>query len=127
KQEELGALIEGRISLALAWAEAQSRFDVSDVSTRATKVNNGYRLEGSKRWVLNGHAADTIVVSARTSGSDRDPQGISLFLVDRNTPRLNVQAVKTMDGHHAGMLTFDGVELPEARRLGAEGAALPAL
>ncbi|MEO7332215.1 MAG: acyl-CoA dehydrogenase family protein [Minicystis sp.] len=127
REAHLAPMLEGRTSLALAFAEVQSRYDVADVVTRATKSNNGYRLDGSKRWVLNGHAADTIVVSARTSGGDRDPQGISLFLVDRRAPGLTVTPVKTMDGHHAAMLTFEGVALGADLLLGAEGEAFGAL
>ena len=62
-------------SLALAWAEAQSRYDVADVETRAERNGGGYRLTGEKRFVLNGHAADAIVVSARTSGGAARPRG----------------------------------------------------
>jgi alkylation response protein AidB-like acyl-CoA dehydrogenase len=127
KQAVLGPLFEGKSSLALAYAEPQSRHDVADVVTRATKSNGGYHLYGKKRWVLNGHAADTIVVSARTSGSERDRTGISLFLVDRDAKGLTIEPVKTMDGHHAAMLTLDGVELSADRLLGAEGEALAAL
>jgi alkylation response protein AidB-like acyl-CoA dehydrogenase len=117
----------GEASLALAWAEVQSRYDVADVATRAEKTAGGYRLSGAKRFVLNGHAADFIVVSARTSGAPRDPAGVSLFVVDPGTPGLAVQTVKTMDGHHAGMLTFTGAEVSADRLLGTEGGAAAAL
>lgn len=111
----LAPLAEGSASLALAWAEAQSRYDVTDVTTRAEKTGAGYRLDGAKRFVLNGHAADFIVISARAL--DRD--GISLFVLDRDTPGLTITPVKTMDGHRAGMLTLVGVEVSVDRLLGA--------
>jgi alkylation response protein AidB-like acyl-CoA dehydrogenase len=126
-QAFLAPMIEGRTSLALAYAEAQSRFSESDVATSATRTARGYRLDGSKRWVLNGHAADTIVVSARTSGGPRDKDGVSLFIVDRGAPGLTCAPVQTMDGHHAAMLTLQGVELPSDRLLGPEGGARAAL
>src|SRR5262245_9557612 len=117
----LAPMIEGRTSLGLAALEVDSRFDSNNVATRATKVDSGYRLDGDKRWVLNGHAADTLVVSAR------DPGGVSLFLVDKDEKGLTIRPVKTMDGHHAAMITLAGVEVPADRRLGAEGGALSAL
>ena len=123
----LAPMIAGQTSLALAYAEAEGRFSESDVATRAARSARGYRIDGRKRWVLNGHAADTIVVSARTAGSAHDQEGISLFIVDRNAPGLVRTPVKTMDGHHAAMLTFQGVDVPEDRRLGAEGSAHAAL
>ena len=123
----LAPFAAGDASLALAWAEAQGRYDVADVETRAERHAGGYRLTGEKRFVLNGHAADLVVVSARTSGAPRDRAGVSLFAVDRDTPGLSIQSVKTMDGHHAGMLTFDGAAVSADRLLGAEGAAADAL
>jgi alkylation response protein AidB-like acyl-CoA dehydrogenase len=121
QQRWLVPLAEGRHSLALAYAEEDGRFDVGHVSLRAEPSGGGHRLSGQKRWVLNGHAADTIVVSARAAG------GLSLFVVDRDAPGLHVKPVKTMDGHHAGMLTFDGVEVSADRLLGPEGGAHAAL
>ena len=126
QQTYLAPLAEGRTSLALAWAETRSRYDVSDVETKAVKSGDGYRLDGSKRWVLNGHAADTLVVSARTG--DGDPSGdISLFVLDRDTPGLEIKPVRTMDGHHAAMIRLDGVKVGKDRLLGAEGSATPVL
>ncbi|HSN96939.1 MAG TPA: acyl-CoA dehydrogenase [Candidatus Nanopelagicales bacterium] len=125
--EIIGPALAGEQSLALATAEAQSRFDVTDVATRAERSGSSYRLTGEKVWVLNGHAADRIVVSARSAGDARDPEGVSLFVVDRDAKGLGVRPVKTMDGHHAAVLRLDGVEVGEERRLGPEGGARPAL
>lgn len=123
----LGPMLAGEQSLALATAEAQSRFEVTDVATRAERAGGAYRITGEKVWVLNGHAADRIVVSARTAGDARDAEGVSLFVVDRDAKGLSARPVKTMDGHHAAMLRFEGVEVGEEQRLGAEGGARPAL
>jgi alkylation response protein AidB-like acyl-CoA dehydrogenase len=126
QQTYLAPFVEGRTSLALAFAETKSRYDVSDVETKAVKSGDGYRLDGSKRWVLNGHAADTIVVSARTGEGDAGGD-ISLFVLDRDTPGLTILPVKTMDGHHAAMITLDAVKVGKDRLLGAEGSATAAL
>jgi len=123
----LGPVLGGERSLALAISEAQSRFDVTDVRTRAERVGGAYRITGEKVWVLNGHAADDLVIPARTAGGDRDPEGVSLFVVDRDAPGLTVRPVKTMDGHHAAMLRLENVEVGEDRRLGPEGGARQAL
>lgn len=126
QQTYLAPLAEGRTSLALAHAETRSRYDVSDVETKAVKSGDSYRIDGSKRWVLNGHAADTIVVSART-GEGETGGDISLFVLDRETPGLTITPVKTMDGHHAAMITLDAVKVGNDRLLGAEGSATAAL
>ena len=113
----LEPLCEGKTSLALAYAERQSRFDVTDVATKAEKTRGGYKLSGEKVWVLNGHAADTLVVSAATG------DGLALFAVDRTAAGLTVQAVKTMDGNRAAMLKLDGVAVDGDRLLGEPGNA----
>jgi len=122
----LPSVIDGSKTLALAHLEEASRYDAHRVSTRAERSGGGYRIRGHKRWVLNGHAADHLVVVARTSGSDDDRKGISLFLVDRDAPGVSITTVRTMDGHRAAMVAFD-VEVAEDRRLGAEGSGLPVL
>lgn len=123
----LAPFAAGDAVLALAWAEAQSRHDVADVQTRAEKTATGYRLHGQKRFVLDGHAADLLVITARTSGAARDREGVSAFVIDRDTPGLSIQPVKTMDGRRAAMITLTGAEIPADRLLGAEGSARPAL
>jgi alkylation response protein AidB-like acyl-CoA dehydrogenase len=128
KERLLAPALSGTASLALAYAEEASRFNVARVLTRAERQGDGYVLTGAKRWVLNGHAADTIVVSARTSGADGDEEGISLFALDRATAEgLRVTPVKTMDGHHAAMIALDGARVTEAQRLGEEGRGFAAL
>jgi alkylation response protein AidB-like acyl-CoA dehydrogenase len=114
-------LIAGEITLALATTEPGSRYDVGAVQTRAVRDGEGYRIDGEKVFVLGGHAADAIVVSARTEA------GVSLFVVDRETTGLTVQPVDTMDGHKAAMLRFEGVTIGADRLLGADGGAVPVL
>jgi alkylation response protein AidB-like acyl-CoA dehydrogenase len=123
----LEPLVAGTSSLALAYAERESRFDPLRVSTRAQKAGANYRLRGEKVFVLNGHAADAIVVSARTGGAGADAAGVSAFVVDAKTRGLTIRPIKTMDGHHAAVLTFDDVEVDADRLLGSEGSAGPAL
>jgi len=120
----LAPMLEGRTSLALAYAEKQSRYDLSDCETTATKSGSGYVLRGTKVWVLNGHTADVVVVAARTSGASRDKTGLSLFLVDGDAPGLERVRVHGMDGQSTGLLKLSGVEVGADRLLGSEGAAL---
>jgi alkylation response protein AidB-like acyl-CoA dehydrogenase len=120
----LTPMIAGETSLALAALERGSRYDVTCVDTRAEKRGDGWALTGEKFFVLNGHAADHLVVSARSSGKAGDRNGLSLFAVPKGAPGLRTQRVKTMDGRHAAILTLEKVD---AELLGSEGAAAPVL
>lgn len=123
----LTPMIAGDTSLALAYTEAQSRHDVADVATRAERKGDGWSLTGKKRWVLNGHAADEIVVSARTSGAAGDRGGVTLFAVAKGAPGLTITPVDCMDGHKAALLDFADVTVDASRRIGAEGGGVDLL
>jgi alkylation response protein AidB-like acyl-CoA dehydrogenase len=117
----LTPMIEGESTLALAYSEPQSRYDVAAVETRAILVDGGYEISGEKTWVLDGHRADQLIVSAMASG------GLSLFVVPRDADGVTVTPAKTIDGKKAAFIRFEGVRVPEDARLGAEGSAGPVL
>jgi pimeloyl-CoA dehydrogenase small subunit len=121
----LPLLIQGKHRLAFAHTERTARYDLAHVGTRATRSGTGFTLEGEKRAVLHGAAADTLIVSARTAGSDTDPNGISLFLVDRAASGLTVKDYRTIDELRAADVWLSGVIVPADAMLGGEGRALP--
>ncbi len=114
----LSPMLEGERSLALAYAERQSRYDLADCRTRAEKAGDGWRIQGEKVWVLNGHAADQLIVVARTSGDPTDARGLSLFVVDADAPGLSRVRVPGMDGQRTAVLRLDGVSVGADRLLG---------
>jgi len=125
--EWLAPMIEGRSSLALAYAERQSRYELADCATRAERRAGGFSISGEKTWVLNGHAAETILVVARTAGDPLDADGLSLFAVDASAPGLERIRVPGMDGQRSALVRLRDVRVGVDRLLGEEGRALPAL
>jgi alkylation response protein AidB-like acyl-CoA dehydrogenase len=123
----LTPMIEGNTSLAFAYAESQSRYNLSDCLTRAEKSGEGWSLSGEKVWVLNGHAADQIIVAVRTGGGQLDEAGLSLFIVDGDAKGLTRIRVPGMDGQRTAVLRFEGVEVGADRLLGREGDAFAAI
>lgn len=123
----LQPMLEGDATLALAYAERDSRHDVSRVSTRAETHGEGFVLRGEKAFVLNGHAADHILVSARTAGDVADADGVSLFVVSGDAAGLTRTRVQTIDGQRAAALCLDGVKVGKDALVGAPGAATPLL
>jgi alkylation response protein AidB-like acyl-CoA dehydrogenase len=120
----LGPMIAGDTSLALAALERGSRYDVTCVDTRAEQRGAGWALTGEKYFVLNGHAADHLVVSARTSGEPGERGGLSLFAVAKGASGVHTQRVQTMDGRHAAIVKLDGAT---AELLGSAGTAADVL
>ncbi len=125
KAELLPMIIAGRLLLAFAYAERQSRHDLHDVALTAVRRDAGYVLNGQKCVVLNGDSADKIILSGRTGGDSRDKSGISLFLLDRANEGLSLRGYPTMDGLRAAEFSLDNVQLPAASLIGGEGDALP--
>lgn len=120
-------VIEGNMMLAFAYAEPQSRFDLNDVETSATKSGDGYLLNGHKAVVYHGTTADKIIVSARTSGGSRDESGISLFVVDNNSDGVSRRDYRTIDGQRAADIKLENVKVGADAMLGEEGAAFPVI
>src|SRR5260370_13236079 len=83
KQAILPQVAAGKLMLAFAHGERQSRYALADVETRAERDGGGYVLSGGKGVVLHGDGAHQLILSARTGGSSRDKNGITLFLIDR--------------------------------------------
>lgn len=119
----LSPLINGETSLAFAHAERGNRFDTTWVETTATRDGDDYVLQGEKVFVVNGHAADVIILSARTSGKVDEAKGISLFAMPRDVVLSSLKTVKTLDGHKAAMISLNGIRISSSRRLGEEGEA----
>ena len=118
KESVLPNLIEGNLQVTLAYAEEQSRFDIEDVATAAREDGNNFIINGKKSMVLNAESADKIVVVTRTSGSQVDEDGISLFLVDATSAGVERENFPTVDGLRASEITFTDVEVSSDNLIG---------
>jgi acyl-CoA dehydrogenase len=127
KKTWLDPMIEGSTCLALASQETGSRYNLARVSTQAERDGDTYKLTGEKIQVIDGHAADHIVVSVRTSGGESDEAGISLFVVAADAAGLTRTRQHRVDHRSAALLQLDGVSVDASARLGEEGAGLEIL
>ncbi|MBM4203903.1 MAG: pimeloyl-CoA dehydrogenase small subunit [Gammaproteobacteria bacterium] len=123
----LPGIIDGSKQAALAYAEPQGRFNLADLVTTARGDANGYVLNGLKAVVLNGPAADFLVVSARTSGGQRDRDGVSLFILDAKAAGVSRRDYPTVDAFRASEVTLKDVRVGKDALLGAEGKGYPIL
>ncbi len=123
----LPGVIAGDLLIALAYQEAQSRYDLCHVTTRAARAGDGWRLSGEKRLVLDGHVADRLVVSARNGGDERDRDGVTLFLLDAHARGITVIRQSTVDSRNAAMVRLDGAPAAPADVLGEVGRGGPLL
>ncbi len=124
KTKHLPGIVDGSTQAALAYAEPQGRFNLADLVTTAKKDGDGYVIEGYKAVVLNGPAANLLVVTARTSGDQRDEDGVSLFLVPADAEGVSRRDYPTVDGLRASEVTLSGVKVDADALLGDEGQGL---
>ncbi|HEU4820462.1 MAG TPA: acyl-CoA dehydrogenase family protein, partial [Qipengyuania sp.] len=110
KARWLPGLIAGDSVFAVAVDEGP-KHRPERIKTRAEKSGNGFRLSGQKDFALHGASADMLVVAARTSGSDEDAEGVTLFAVPKDASGLSHDAVRLVDSSMATHTKFDNVEL----------------
>ena len=117
KGDVLPAVAAGQRLIAFALEET-GRFDPYAINTAAVLTADGYCITGEKRYVLDGHTADQIVVVARTSGAAGDRDGLTLFFVDADTDGVEIVRTTMMDGRNAARVGFAGVDVGADRLLG---------
>ncbi len=114
RRKYLPEVAAGSHLLALAVNESSVHAPCS-VATAAQASGEGFSLTGRKTAVIDGHNADTLIVSARTRGTEHEADGISLFLVPADHPGIHTERYRVLDTHTAAHMTLDKVEIgPDA-------------
>jgi alkylation response protein AidB-like acyl-CoA dehydrogenase len=113
----------GEAFLALAHEERGGRYDPWRIATRAQRAGGGFRIEGEKAHVLDGASAHALVVVARSSGGERDRDGLSLLLVPAEAKGLEVERQRRVDSRGSALVRLRGVEVGADALIGAEGGA----
>ena len=121
RRDILPKVADGSLHLAFAHSERAARYDLSHVETRAVRDGDGWTLDGAKVAVLDGRAAETLIVSARV-----DAKEVGLFLVAPQAEGFALQDYPRLGGGQGANVTFGGVRLEADARLG-DGDAMPAI
>ena len=127
RTERAEASATGDRILAVAYQEARSRYDLNRVATKAEQQSGGWVLSGEKIQVLDGHTADALIVSARTAGGQNDLDGITLFLVSRDTPGLTITRQQRIDDRAVALVSLNSVKVGADSVIGPLGGGLKIL
>ena len=113
---------------ALAVTEPEAGSDVAAIKTRARRDGDGWVLNGNKIFISNGAWADFVVVAAKTD-PDAGHSGITLFVVEKDAPGFGASKMRMLGWRsgQTGELVFNDVRVPDAQRLGDEGAGFVAI
>jgi acyl-CoA dehydrogenase len=121
RAEYLPRVARGEAIAAFALSEPQAGSDVAAMQCAALPDGDHYVLNGEKTWISNGGIADFYVVFART-GEQPGARGISAFIVDADTPGLEIaERINVIAPHPLARLKFTDCRVPAARRLGQGG------
>ena len=123
-QQWLPTMLGGHTIGAYSLSEPQAGSDAAALTCKAAAVDGGYRINGAKAWITHGGIADFYSLFARTGEGG---QGISCFLVDRDTDGLTFGKPEEKMGLHAIPTTtahYDNAFVSAQRRIGAEGQGL---
>ena len=122
----LSAIAAGSCIVALAVDEA-GKHDDKAIALSAGAEGDGFRIDGRKTMVMDGHVADMFLVAARTSGEPDSSDGITLFLVDKDMPGLRISRTMTVDSRNFAQLQFTEVTVAAQNAIGPVGGGYPLL
>src|SRR3954451_3446813 len=110
KSEHLPRIADGSLLAALAIDEGAKHRPLQ-TKMQAVRSGNGFRLNGAKAFVVDGHSADLLIVAARTAGSAGERDGLTLFLVDAKASGLKTERTAMVDSHNAARIEFLNVDV----------------
>jgi alkylation response protein AidB-like acyl-CoA dehydrogenase len=119
QQAWLPRIAAAEVVLALA-VDEHSRHRLNGFNTNAARDGGGWRIDGDKLFVVDGHIADALIVAARADG------GTALLLVEKGTPGVQIERTPMVDAHNAARVRFDGVHVGVDAQIGStdSGSAL---
>ena len=125
KSEYLPKISAGHLLASLAIDEG-AKHRPYQTELKAVRSGNGFKLNGAKALVVDGHVADLLIVAARTAGSAGESNGVTLFLVDPKAKGVAIERTMMVDAHNAARIEFANVEVDADHVLGEvdQGGAL---
>ncbi|MDI4238004.1 acyl-CoA dehydrogenase family protein [Bradyrhizobium sp. Arg237L] len=126
KSQHLPRIADGSLLAALAVDEGAKHRPLQ-TRMQAIRSGNGFKLNGDKALVVDGHTAGLLIVAARTAGSAGEKNGVTLFLVDPKAKGIARERTIMVDSHNAARIVFDSVEVNADSVLGEVDQGYPLL
>ncbi|WP_291849458.1 acyl-CoA dehydrogenase [Bradyrhizobium sp.] len=125
KSAHLPKISDGSLLAAFAIDEGAKHRPLQ-IKLQAVRSGNGFRLNGAKAFVVDGHTAELLIVAARTGGAAGEREGLTLFLVDPRSKGIAIERTAMVDSHNAARIEFANAEVDADSVLGEvdQGAAL---
>ncbi|MEE8470384.1 MAG: acyl-CoA dehydrogenase family protein [Dehalococcoidia bacterium] len=118
KKELLPKIARGELILTLALTEPSASYDPSDITVQAVREGDDFVITGTKLFVPDAHIADCLLCATRTRDGEDKEDGITLFLVDANSPGISRNLLKTFTADKQCEVVFDKARVSKASMLG---------
>jgi len=118
KKEFLSKIAKGEMIMSLALTEPSASWKPDGVEAKATAEGDHFLISGTKLFIQDAHIASYLLVAARTKESKNKAEGITLFLVDAQSPGIKLTPLKTMGTDKQFEVVFDKVKVPKKNILG---------
>lgn len=103
-------ILAGETVIGIALEEGKKHHP-EKIALSAARSGNGFKLNGTKQFVVQGSSADMLIVAARTGGAPGETEGLTLFAVEKDAAGLSIEGARTVDSAMAARIGFDGVEI----------------
>ena len=123
REKILPGIVRGELAFAIGMSEPDSGSDLASIRTRATRVDGGYLVNGTKVWTSSAHQADYLIGLFRTKVvPDKKHEGLSQFLVDLKSPGISIRPIYDLaGGHHFNEVHFQDCLVPDDMLVGKDG------
>jgi alkylation response protein AidB-like acyl-CoA dehydrogenase len=122
RAQHLPGILSSDVWWCQGYSEPNAGSDLASLKTTAVRDGDHYIVNGTKMWTTEAHWADWMHCLVRTDREVKPQAGISLLLINMNTPGIAVRPIVTIDGqHHTNQVFFDDVRVPAENLVGGEG------
>ena len=118
KAEVMPKVLSGHFRLCLGYTEPEGGSDVATSKTRAVRDGDGWIINGSKMFTSNAHNAQYVYLITNTDPDAPKHQSLTMFLVPLNTPGVEIQPIRTVDGDRTNITYYSDVRIDDRYRLG---------
>lgn len=118
KERYLPSIAAGEAIGSLALTEESGTLEATGIGVEAKVADGGYILNGSKLFVPYAHVADFLLVAARTSSRSDSNEGITMFVVERKSPGIEIDLLPTLAGDKQCEVRFSQVNVPKENLIG---------
>jgi alkylation response protein AidB-like acyl-CoA dehydrogenase len=118
RDEVLPKVFSGEVRLCLGYTEPEGGSDVATCKTRAVRDGDAWIINGSKMFTTGAHNCQYVFLITNTAPDARKHKSLTMFLVPLDTPGIEIQGIRTVDGDRTNIVYYSDVRVDDKYRLG---------